>query len=610
MAENSTPLFVGKVTFGYGETVSLGVFGAQGTVTYNRDMGEAQANAQAALGIYAVKYSQTESGVWTVGLGLGNVYRAVRSTDGISDFVGFIYNSQYGLGMQIGAGLTGPTEAPFAMKIEGNWYWGAGDWKIDAAGEVNGANYNTGFTLPDGKLTTSNVLDFNNRWNALYPDFNERWANQSWFTPTLMYGLPSVVPNLEQFQQYQQLSDATKLNQALRGAIGSVSDVNQSISDYLSTLPSPGAAFTFNDYGLSALGWPGTSNTPGQDGTTSAMPGWWNEAPGPSLNFPSFAGTSDGSGFGAGAVPFNDYGLNGFDFSQAPDPFQGIDNFSSFPGDFPSYSYGSSDYFSDPFNGNDYTGYSYNGNDYASYGGSDYGAGYYGGGDYGGGDYGGGDYAAGDGGFGYAPVVLDISGNGINITQLSSSNTYQDINGNGDKSLTAWAGAGNGVLVLDLNHNGVIDQKSEIEFETWDPTATTDMQALLDVFDTNHDGKLDAGDAHWSDFKVMVTNADGTTQLETLAQLNITSIDLTSNRQAISLPDGSSIDGETTFTRTDGTTGAAPIASSSWNAAGWWRTATTTSCCAPVAAMPISIVCRQACMKRCETIAAGARHVG
>ncbi len=37
------------------------------------------------------------------------------------------------------------------------------------------------------------------------------------------------------------------------------------------------------------------------------------------------------------------------------------------------------------------------------------------------------------------------------------------------------------------------------------------MQALRDVFDTNQDGKLDAGDAHLSDFKVMVTNADGTT---------------------------------------------------------------------------------------------------
>ena len=43
------------------------------------------------------------------------------------------------------------------------------------------------------------------------------------------------------------------------------------------------------------------------------------------------------------------------------------------------------------------------------------------------------------------------------------------------------------------------------------------MQALLDVFDTNHDGKLDAGDADFSDFFVMETNANGTETVHSLA---------------------------------------------------------------------------------------------
>ncbi len=91
----------------------------------------------------------------------------------------------------------------------------------------------------------------------------------------------------------------------------------------------------------------------------------------------------------------------------------------------------------------------------------------------------------------------------------------------------------------------------------WDPSATSDMQALRDVFDTNHDGKLDAGDAMWSEFKVLVTNADGTTQLETMDQLGITSIDLSPNNNVTTLADGSMILGETTFSRSDGTTGLA-----------------------------------------------------
>ncbi len=60
----------------------------------------------------------------------------------------------------------------------------------------------------------------------------------------------------------------------------------------------------------------------------------------------------------------------------------------------------------------------------------------------------------------------------------------------------------------------------------WNPTASSDMAALRDVFDTNHDGKLDAGDAGYASFKLVVTNADGTTSVETLAQVGIASIDL------------------------------------------------------------------------------------
>ncbi len=83
------------------------------------------------------------------------------------------------------------------------------------------------------------------------------------------------------------------------------------------------------------------------------------------------------------------------------------------------------------------------------------------------------------------------------------------------------------------------------------------MQALSQVFDTNHDGVLNASDASWNDFRILVTNADGTTTLETLAQAGVTAIDLTPNSYKQAFTDGSSIDGETAFTRADGSTGTA-----------------------------------------------------
>jgi hypothetical protein len=157
----------------------------------------------------------------------------------------------------------------------------------------------------------------------------------------------------------------------------------------------------------------------------------------------------------------------------------------------------------------------------------------------------------------FAPVVLDLSGKGINITPLTSSNMFVDLAGNGFENRTAWAGAGNAVLFFDPNNTNEITNPDQVIFTDWDPTATTDLQALEDVFDTNHDGSLDAGDADFSQFKLMVTNANGTTSVETLAQAGITSINLTANYVTQTFTDGSSIDGETTFTTTSGTTGTA-----------------------------------------------------
>ena len=167
------------------------------------------------------------------------------------------------------------------------------------------------------------------------------------------------------------------------------------------------------------------------------------------------------------------------------------------------------------------------------------------------------------------PVILDLDGNGIKIAGLDSSATYFDMAGDGYKHRTAWAGAGDGVLVLDIDGDGEITRRDEIVFTEWDPTATNDMQALRNVFDTNRNGQLDSGDAKWSSFKILVTNADGTKSLKTFAELGIQSINLTPDSSTTALPDGSSIDGVTTFTRTDGTTGTAATVSLGYDANGY-----------------------------------------
>jgi YD repeat-containing protein len=152
------------------------------------------------------------------------------------------------------------------------------------------------------------------------------------------------------------------------------------------------------------------------------------------------------------------------------------------------------------------------------------------------------------------PVVLDLANKGASdmLSPLSTSNSTFDMVGDGQQHRTAWASSGEGVLAIDADGDGKINQRQEVVFTDWAPGTTSDMQALEEVFDTNHNGKLDASDMRWKDFRVLV---DGKT--ETLDQLNIASIDLTPQGNPIGFSDGSSINGTSMFTRTDGSTGLA-----------------------------------------------------
>ena len=87
------------------------------------------------------------------------------------------------------------------------------------------------------------------------------------------------------------------------------------------------------------------------------------------------------------------------------------------------------------------------------------------------------------------PIILDLDGDGIEITELSRSNVFMDSGGDGLLHRTAWAGAGDGVLFFDANGDNKIGEKREYIFTEWDPTAASDLAALRSAFDTNGDGR-------------------------------------------------------------------------------------------------------------------------
>ena len=125
--------------------------------------------------------------------------------------------------------------------------------------------------------------------------------------------------------------------------------------------------------------------------------------------------------------------------------------------------------------------------------------------------------------YGPQPILLDLDGNGIQISGLTRSTVFME-GQEGLKHRTAWAGAGDGVLFYDTDGDNAISDVREYVFTEWDPTAKDDLAALRSRFDANGDGRLTGTEL--TGFKVMRTNPDGSLTAVTLASLNITQINL------------------------------------------------------------------------------------
>ena len=155
----------------------------------------------------------------------------------------------------------------------------------------------------------------------------------------------------------------------------------------------------------------------------------------------------------------------------------------------------------------------------------------------------------------YDPLILDLNGDGVRTTNLLGSAVYFDYNGNGFAQRTGWVSPNDGILVIDSNGNGTVDGGAELF-----GSSTQDGFAVLETYDTNGDGVIDASDPVFAKLRVWRDlNSNGASdagELQTLAEAGINSISLV--RQAGSGTDeGNGIGYQASFTREDGTTGIA-----------------------------------------------------
>ena len=134
----------------------------------------------------------------------------------------------------------------------------------------------------------------------------------------------------------------------------------------------------------------------------------------------------------------------------------------------------------------------------------------------------------------YDPLVLDLDGDGIEtVGSRKLSGAVFDNDGDGIRTATGWVKADDGLLVVDRNGDGIINDGTELFGDSTllaDGTKAKDGYAALREFDSNGDGRVDAQDKHFNQLRVWRDlNQDGicqTNELFTLEQVGVKALNL------------------------------------------------------------------------------------
>jgi Ca2+-binding RTX toxin-like protein len=168
------------------------------------------------------------------------------------------------------------------------------------------------------------------------------------------------------------------------------------------------------------------------------------------------------------------------------------------------------------------------------------------------------DYFSGENSKKVDPLIIDLNGDGIKLTNLATFSTFFDIDGDGYAENTAWVSPQDGILTIDLNGDGTINNITEIFSEHYgDGTPNSGLNAIS-TLDSTKNGIISAADDQFNQILVWQDlNQNGISEaneLKTLAQHNITSINL-NGLPTETIQDGNIIRTRSIFNRNDGTLG-------------------------------------------------------
>ena len=149
------------------------------------------------------------------------------------------------------------------------------------------------------------------------------------------------------------------------------------------------------------------------------------------------------------------------------------------------------------------------------------------------------------------PMAIDLGGDGLKTVDINNSQIYFDVDNDGFKEKTGWISKDEGILTIDKNENGKIDNQSEM----FGSTSSTGFEDLKSI-DSNGDGIIDNNDTDFDKIRVWQDlNENGITdegELKTLAEVGIQSINTTAT-DVNAIDNNNIITEKSTVVMTDGT---------------------------------------------------------
>ncbi|MBX9721473.1 MAG: hypothetical protein K2X81_08780, partial [Candidatus Obscuribacterales bacterium] len=157
------------------------------------------------------------------------------------------------------------------------------------------------------------------------------------------------------------------------------------------------------------------------------------------------------------------------------------------------------------------------------------------------------------------PLILNLhtstAGATETVTTSLANGVVFDIGATGIPVKTAWVAPSDGLLVLDRNGNGSIDDGTEL-FGNLTPLVSGGLAkngfAALAQYDENADGKIDSSDSVFGQLRILTGNG----QLYTLTQEGISSLSLSNTNTGVADTNGNVQLQLGSYTRTDGSVGS------------------------------------------------------